>query len=288
MWTETVIATDRLDVPAYTAGDGRPLLCLHGFPDHPRTFEPLAAELVPRGWRVVAPFMRGYHEAVRPEPAYYDSATFVADAEALIRAISPAGPIPVVGHDWGATVVYGLASAYPERMSSGVAMAVPPLASMARLLADPAQLQRSFYIWFFQVADLPELVLGSSSDLIDYLWRTWSPGLAEPPHIEAVREAFADPKVAAAAIAYYRALFDDHYRDPGLAGLRAHLSRDPIPPLLVLGGADDGCLSADLLTAATADLPEWCETEVLDGCGHFLHLERSTEVVERIDGWIRR
>ncbi len=288
MWTETVIATRRLDAPALVAGQGKPLVCLHGFPDHPRTFEPLAAELVPRGWRVIAPFGRGYHEQTRTGEAYYDAATLVADAAALCAAISPNGPVPVVGHDWGATVVYGLASAFPEHLAAGVAMAVPPPESMATILSDPAQLQRSFYIWFFQLDDLPELVLGSGPELIDFLWRTWSPGLTAVPHRDAVHQVFADPDTVTAALGYYRALFDERYRDPELDDLRAHMSRGPAPPVLLLGGADDGCLDARFIAQAADALPDWCRTEVLDGCGHFLHLERPAAVAARIDDWLRR
>ena len=41
-------------------------LCLHGFPDSPHTWRHLTPRLVDAGYRVVAPFMRGYAPSAVP------------------------------------------------------------------------------------------------------------------------------------------------------------------------------------------------------------------------------
>ena len=50
------------DLKALTWGpkDGPLALCLHGFPDTPYGWRKVAPRLAAAGWRVVAPFMRGY------------------------------------------------------------------------------------------------------------------------------------------------------------------------------------------------------------------------------------
>ena len=109
---EIVIETDRLAFPALAAGDGPVVLCLHGFPDHPATFGPLAEHLVAARRRVVAPFLRGHHPATAEEMTYADSLTLAADAAAIAEALG--GPVDMFGHDIGAGMVHRVAALWPE------------------------------------------------------------------------------------------------------------------------------------------------------------------------------
>jgi pimeloyl-ACP methyl ester carboxylesterase len=285
MWEPLTLSTERLDVVGLTAGDGPPLLALHGFPDHPATFTAVAEHLVAAGWRVVAPFLRGYHPDAMPREPYYDIGTLAADAAALCGALSPDVGMPIVGHDWGGFIVYAMASAFPERLSSGVALAVPPAEAAADGFFAPAQLKRSFYIWLFQQPGYAEAAMADGR-LVDFLWRTWSPGLGAPPHHAQVREVFADPDRVAAAIGYYRAMLSGEHHDPQLGELRERISRRPQVPLLVLGGADDGALDPELLIRARDVLPEGSRVDLIDDVGHFLHLEQPAQVAQRILEWL--
>src|SRR5437667_8073731 len=78
------------------AVNARPLLFLHGFPDHPPTAVPFLEHLA-QTHRVVAPWLRGY--APSPIGGPYDLDTLAADALALIDRLG--GQVDVVGHDWG-------------------------------------------------------------------------------------------------------------------------------------------------------------------------------------------
>jgi pimeloyl-ACP methyl ester carboxylesterase len=290
MRMETIsIPTARGSVPALAIGepDAPPLVCLHGFPDHPLTFAEPAELLIERGWRVVAPFLRGYHPDHGPLDGHVDIATLVADALALLDALSPTEPVHVIGHDWGAMVVHGIAASRADRLARSVALAVPPLEIMGLMLGVPAQIERSFYIWFFQLADIPELVLSTDRGFIDHLWATWSPNLRRIPHRAAVHEIFADPQRTAAALGYYRALIDPATGDPALAELRGQVFGPPGVPLLVLGGAEDGCMDEGIFRAACQNLPEHSRADIIDGVGHFMHLEDPAGTVERIDDWLR-
>lgn len=288
MWTTEVAETARGPVPYLTHGEGDPVVCWHGFPDLPHTYGLVAERLAAKGWKVVAPYLRGFHPDHQTPGAYYDAASRTADGEAFLEAFSPDAPVPVVGHDWGASLVYGLTAAHPERVTRAVTMALPPVAALASHIFTPAQLQRSFYIWFFQMPGLPEAILNTSHGgaLLDHFWRTWSPRVADAAHLPEVRKALGDTHVVEAALGYYRGLFQDAFMDPELAGLRELAAGPPRVPILLLGGDEDGCLGVEALRDAAPFLHDG-EVRVVEGTGHFLHLEEPDLVADAIDGWLR-
>src|SRR2546421_6817604 len=58
---DTTVETAILEIELEDEGppDGRPLLLLHGWPDAPRGWRPVARRLHERGWRTIAPALRG-------------------------------------------------------------------------------------------------------------------------------------------------------------------------------------------------------------------------------------
>jgi pimeloyl-ACP methyl ester carboxylesterase len=52
-------------------GDGIPVILLHGFPDHARTFRLQLPALAAAGYRAVAPTMRGYESSSQPKDGDY-------------------------------------------------------------------------------------------------------------------------------------------------------------------------------------------------------------------------
>ncbi|HEY0448040.1 alpha/beta hydrolase [Actinophytocola sp.] len=288
---EIVIETDRLAFPALAAGDGPVVVCWHGFPDHPATFGPLAEHLVAAGRRVVAPWLRGHHRATADAMTYADGITLAADAAAVAEALDPDG-VDMIGHDLGAGMVHRVAAAWPRRLRRGMTMAVPPPASLGAVLADPGQLKRFFYLFLFQVPGVAEAVLAANRDLVDYLWATWSPGLDlgehRAEHRARVHELYGDPGLAANALRVYRGNFDTSLHDPALAPLAATTEAPAPVPLLVLGGAEDGCVAARFYDGAEAGLAPGSRVEIVPGVGHFMHLERPDELARRALTWLSR
>lgn len=285
MWTTEVFETARGPVPALVAGDGEPLLCWHGFPDLPHTFAPLAERLA--GRRLIAPWQRGFHPQHPAPSPYFDMGTLAADAAAVLDVVSPDAPVDVIGHDWGAAAVYGLVTAYPERVRRAVTMALPPIPALLGIVTQPEQLRRSFYIWFFQMTGIPEGVLNTANGgaLLDFLWATWSPIGLDAPHLPQVREALSDPGVVEAAVGYYRALFQPAFHDPELTAVRAAMVGPAKVPVLLLGGDQDGCLDAEVLRGGAPLLPEG-RVDILEGTGHFLHLEEPDLTARLITEWL--
>jgi pimeloyl-ACP methyl ester carboxylesterase len=165
-------------------------------------------------------------------------------------------------------------------------MAVPPPATLAGVLADPAQLRRFFYLFLFQVPGLAEAVLERDRALVDYLWATWSPGLTDlGEHRARVHELYGDPRLVANALRVYRANFDTALHDPALAPLAATTEAPASLPLLLLGAADDGCIAPAHFADAGRGLAPGSRVEIVADAGHFMHLERPDEVARLALAW---
>jgi pimeloyl-ACP methyl ester carboxylesterase len=185
--------------------------------------------------------------------------------------------------------VQRVAAAWPERLRRAVTIAVPPPAVIAPMLTDPAQLQRFFYIWMFQLDGLPEAVLGADRALIDHLWATWSPGLTMPEDLRTlVHQTYGDPRFIRSSLRIYRANFDTALEDPALAGLASRTEAPASTPLLLLAGADDGCIGSDMFADAGRGLAPGSRTEILPGVGHFLHLETPETVAGLALDWFEQ
>jgi pimeloyl-ACP methyl ester carboxylesterase len=285
--TQSTVRANGVDVAVLEAGAGPLALCLHGFPDTAWTWRHLLPDLAAAGFRAVAPFLRGYAPSGVPADGAYQTGALAADAVALHEVLGGAGDAVLVGHDWGAMAAYGAASYAPDRWHRVVTLAVPPPLAMAGGFFDYAQLRRSFYVFLFQTPLAEPAVALDDMAFIEGLWRDWSPGYDAAEDVAHVKDALRDPANLSAAIGYYRAMLDVTRHVDSYAEQQAATTQIPPQPTLYLHGANDGALGADLVGSAADLLNDRSEVQVIDGVGHFLHLERPAEVNARIVDWLK-
>jgi pimeloyl-ACP methyl ester carboxylesterase len=291
--TQRTLDLGDLEVALLESGpaEGPLVLCLHGFPDTPHTFRYLLPELAAAGFHAAAPWLRGYAPTSLAPDGRYPLARLIDDAVRCHDALGGGRPGALVGHDWGAAIAHGAAAYSPDRFERVVELAVPPPGVFAQALFDLDQLQRSFYIWFFQTALAEGVVAADGFAFLERLWRKWSPGYDPAADLEHVVASLRAPENLSAAIGYYRAMFDFSVPE-GLEAQAGGALGASTQPTLYLHGRDDGCFGAEVLerpdavTTLRGLLGPGSETAILEGVGHFLHLEAPEIVNPRVVAWL--
>ncbi|WP_326545639.1 alpha/beta fold hydrolase [Mycolicibacterium sp. ND9-15] len=273
---------------------GAPIaLCLHGFPDTAHGWRKVAPLLADAGWRVVAPFMRGYAPSSIASDGSYHVGALMDDALRVLDAAGPTGRDVLIGHDWGAIAGAGLAAMPESPFSKAVIMSVPLAAAFrplgrtpdaGRLAAQlPRQLLRSWYVMYFQLPGLPQR---SASWVVPRLWRQWSPGYDAAEDVAHVADSIGAPEHWRAALGYYRAAVRNSEPPARYAELHRHWLSAPKLPTLYLHGTEDGCASADYARWVQRVLPEGGKVATVERAGHFLQLEQPQAVAGHIVDFI--
>jgi pimeloyl-ACP methyl ester carboxylesterase len=192
---------------ALTCGDphGRPVVLLHGFPEYSASWEAILPALADAGFYAVAPDLRGYGQSEKPDVGY-DVDTLARDVVALIDALGT-GRADLVGHDWGGAIAYHVAAHFPDRIRRLSVVNCPHPRAMMAGLRRPKQLLRSWYILFFQLPLLPELVLTRAGGRVTAAFIRRSAVHGErftPERMAGYARNFSDWQTARCALAYYR------------------------------------------------------------------------------------
>lgn len=266
------------------AGAGPLALCLHGFPDTAHTWRHLLPALADHGFHAVAPFQRGYAPTALPADGAYQTGALALDAVALHAALGGGPDAVLIGHDWGAVAAYAAAALSPRSWRRMVTISAPPAGLQ---IADYEQYKRWFYMYLFQTPLAEQAVGANDMAFLDGLWADWAPGYPAAEDLAHVKQALAEPKRLAAAIGYYRALFDPTKHVRQYAAAQAATMRRSPTPTLFLHGDRDGCLRVPDVGAVVPYLAEGSHAELLTGVGHFPQLEAPAEVAKRVLDWIR-
>jgi pimeloyl-ACP methyl ester carboxylesterase len=271
------------------AGRGPLALCLHGFPDSAHTWRYLLPALADAGFHAVAPFMRGYAPTGIPVDGCFGLGALVADAVGLHDALGGDDQAVLIGSDWGAETAYGAAAFAPDRWRRVVTLGVPPLALDTRIFADYDQLKRFFYVFFLKTPFAESVLAAGDMAFLDRLWQDWCPGYDAREDLRYVKRCLGGAGRLAAAIGYYRA------EEPGLrpggadgayAAEETALARAGPQPTLYLHGDRDGCIGLALVEGAERHLAAGSRMEVVEGAGHFPHIEKPAVVNDQILAWV--
>ena len=190
----------RFDVVDAGRTDGETVVLLHGFPQRPSCHDEVALRLNDAGLRTLAPAQRGYCAGARPRRRRdYRTSELTKDVLALLDAAG-VERAHIVGHDWGAAPTWGMAAWHSDRTASITVLSTPHPLAMIDAFRGSNQALKSWYMLFFQLPLLPELVV---RPLLAKTLR--DTGLPED-HVNANVSAMAEPGALTAAINWYRGL----------------------------------------------------------------------------------
>lgn len=260
------------------AGEGEPVVLLHGFPELAHSWRHQVAALADAGYHAVAPDLRGYGRSDRPAGVdAYAAPRLVGDIAGLIRALGHESA-HVVGHDWGGGLAWGLAGNMPELVRSLTILNAPqgPV-SARRRREDLEQLSKSWYMLLFQFTGVAEAWLSADDfrNLRRFVFESAAPEAFPPEDREVFIEALSKDGALTAALNYYRANM------PPAALLREPPEPPEVTvPTMVIWGEADAYMGLDLMERSAATVTGPLRIERLPGVSHWVQQEAPERVNE--------
>ena len=272
------VGAGRLRVHFAEAGEGPPVLLLHGWPQHHRMWRRVIGRLR-ESHRLIAPDLRGFGWTDAPGEGY-DPLTFASDQIALLDALG-IERADVIGHDWGGFTAFMLGIAHPERIGSIVACSTPhPWPPLGLQGLD--QLWRSWYAFLNASPAGPALMRRGFAR-----GRLLRGNVGEPFGPEDV-DAYAAPLSAPSRVHVTQALYRSYVSSSLTAARgRFEVARLTVPALLLFGRRDV-MISHRLISDGYQGHADRLEVELVPGAGHFLVDEKPDLVAARALGHFHR
>ncbi len=314
-----MIDTNGIHLRVAVAGDETaPLVILvHGFPESWYSWRHQIGPLVAAGYRVAVPDVRGYGGSDQPgEIEAYSIQNMAADIAGLVNALGHGDPAILIGHDWGAPIVWNTALIHPDKVRAVAGLSVPhaPVGKFTILdLTKRAFIDKDifFYLHYFQEPGRAEAEFeaDTAAAIRNFYW-IWSGDApddvfpAKPANskmFDAIRPA---PKLmpdwfAPEDEAYYVAEFTragwsgalNRYRnfERDAAFLTALPSQIIQQPAMFLAGARDPALimfPGDVEQRIKAGFADLRSVHLLEGCGHWVQQERPDETNHVLLDWL--
>ncbi|MGD8545354.1 MAG: alpha/beta hydrolase [Candidatus Bathyarchaeota archaeon] len=286
-WRHEFVNVDGLRMHYVTQGTGKLAILLHGFPDFWYVWRFQIPELA-KHFRVVAPDLRGYNKTDKPGGAEnYRLNSLAGDVLGLIKALNETRAI-IIGHDWGGVIAWSFAAFNPEYTEKLVVLNAPhPNAYTNRTKDSFRQLQKSWYVFFFQIPCIPEEVLSRN----DYSFLKSMVKLSfmnkevlTDEDLKLHVEAWSQPGALTAMMNYYRMNMN-----PSILFSERTITFPRITmPTLVIWGEQDVALSKNLIKNIEEFVDAPYSIEYVPNCGHWVQLEQPTLVNKIIDEFLER
>jgi len=297
-------------------GDGPTVLCVPGWPELASSWDHQVEHLAGRGYRVAALDVRGYGGSSAPaEVERYTLRELAGDVAAVAAALDD-GPVVLVGHDWGAPIVWNAAVRHPDRVRAVAGLSVPYTPAMGFSLIDlldQLYADRFFYMLHFQEpgvaeaefaadlrAALKKIYFAISGDVPANSFLpdaprgvAFLPLLPEPPAgpLRFLRDAELDAAVATfertgltGAFNRYRAAALDAELDVDIVGATVD------QPSCFIGGEVDAVRSmvpgSDLYADPGAACTDFRGTTIVPGAGHWVTREAPAAVDAALDAFL--
>jgi pimeloyl-ACP methyl ester carboxylesterase len=301
------IKTNGVRLRVARAGEGPLIVLVHGWPESWYSWRHQIPMLAQAGYSVAAPDVRGYGGSDKPEEIEaYGIKTLSADIAGLITALGETKAI-LIGHDWGAPIVWNTALFFPERVSAVAGLSVPHLGRgmMPRVeLFRKIYKDRFFYQLYFQKPGVAEAEL--EADVRSSLRKLyyWASGDAARAGLKVDKGADArlldglpDPVpfpawLTEADLDYYIEQFQhsgfhaslNRYRTSDIDFVQQDEIKDKKieQPAAFIAGRFDPVLSfvpgVDMVELMRKQLLDLRLIELIEGAGHWVQQERPAEV----------
>ena len=312
------IDTGEVSLRCAIAGEGPLVLMVHGFPESWYSWRHQIEPIARAGFTACAIDVRGYGGSDKPYPVEaYAMERIVGDLVGLRQALSPKAPAVLIGHDWGAPIVWNSALTHPADFRAVAGLSVPfagvPQRPFTEVFHEHFTSQgRFFYQEYFQKPGVAEAE--AEKDPRDFIQRMMysisgdvPPGdYWDKPHGATFLEGLPDPAPVSWLneddLDFYEAEFQQSgFRGPlnryrnheadyewlqGWAGKRVE------QPALFIGGTRD---PATFLFGAVEDpialvkmFAPKAEGHILEGVGHWTQQERPDVVNRILIDWLNR
>ena len=287
-FTQRRMAVNGTEIACRIAGQGEPLLLLHGHPQTQAIWHKVAPYLTSQ-FTVVLADLRGYGDSGKPEPdaehLNYSKREMAQDQFELMAALG-FNQFSVVAHDRGARVAHRLALDHPQAVKRLVLMDIAPTLSMYRQTTET--FARAYWHWFFLIrpAPLPEALITADADLyLRSVMGSRSAGMQ--PFTE---EAYADYLRCLQLDGTARGICEDYRASAGIdlqhdeADVNA--GRKVKCPLLVLWGEQGTVGKCFAPLAEWEKVAENVQGEALP-CGHYIAEEQPELLLEKVLPFLR-
>lgn len=314
-----MIDTGAVQLRAVVEGEGPLVLMVHGFPESWYSWRHQIGPVAAAGFTACAIDVRGYGGSDKPHAIEaYDMESLTADVAGVADALQPGAPAILVGHDWGAPIVWNSALTRPERFRAVAALSVPFTGVPERPFTETFRRAftskgRFFYQEWFQEPGPAEAE--AEADVRDFLRKFYYAISGDAPpgtwpnkaHGATLLEDMVDPDpfpawLSDADLDFYVAEFEqsglrgpinryrNHERD--FAWLNGFRGRRVEQPALFIGGSKDPATNGfgaipDPLAIMRPHVP-LVEGHILEGCGHWTQQERPAEVNALLLDWLAR
>jgi pimeloyl-ACP methyl ester carboxylesterase len=266
------------------AGQGRPLLLLHGWPEYWLTWESVMVRLEDR-FQLIAPDLRGFGDSDKP-PGPFGPEGHAADMLALIDALG-LQRVGVVGHDVGAAAMQALARHAPGRVT-GLFFFDFVYPGIGARMGAPERLNEIWYQSFNQLDIAPALVGASRQTCRAYIGHFLSHWAHRKDAFDPVLDQFIDnflkPGNLAGGFAHYRA---SHAGRVAMMKEQAPvLPRIEVPTCV--RWAEHDCLFPYAWTDRLAETFANLDLALFPGVGHFPHREDPDRAAAEIASFFGR
>ena len=257
-----------------SAGQGPPVVLLHGYTQTSHMWRPLIAELAKTN-AVIAPDLRGAGESARPEGGY-DKKTLAQDVHALAESLGHRR-VTLVGHDIGLMVAYAYAAQYPDQVER-IALLDAFLPGVGNW-KDVWLLRDLWHFHFYGETPL-KLVAGRERIYFEHFWNDFAADRMRSVS-EADRKlytaAYAQPGGMRAGFGYFAAFPRDAVDFEAFAKTKLQM------PMLVLTGEK---ASGPFLIEQGRLVATDVEGVVIEGSGHWLMEEAPGRVIPLLVAFI--